>query len=139
MQTISIGMSSNIHNYFNYLRTHSIAVGVHIILSYLSVDKVINVYRFQSHKKWKKPIFCYISAILTSFSIAFLCITRCVYHFWSLATSQPRCRKEEKERKKRKKEDSFLFIFCDRMSYMCSTQWWRKIFFLFSSSLFYYR
>jgi hypothetical protein len=25
------------------------------------------------------------------------------------------------------------------MSYMCSTQWWRKIFFLFSSSLFYYR
>ncbi len=138
MQTISIGMSSNIHNYFNYLRTHSIDVGVHIILSYLSVDKITNVYRFQSHKKWKKPIFCYISAILTSFSIAFLCITRCVYHFWSLATSQPRCRKEEKERKE-KKEDSFLFIFCDRMSYMCSTQWWRKIFFLFSSSLFYYR
>jgi len=70
------------------------------------------------------------------FFLAFLCITRRVYYFWSFATSHPPTQHIGKKRKEeeKKEKDCFLFIFCGRMSYMrvCSTLCWMNIFLFFS-------
>ena len=89
-----------------------------------------NIYNSQLKGKWEKIFEC-ISTILTRFFLLHSYASRAVstpsgalqHHIHPHTAEKKERKKERKKEGREKKEDSFLFVFCDRMSWMCSAQW----------------